>query len=113
MNQISYENQIARLNRLLSKMNEITQLPQDALLTRPSEKAWSVTETIIHMNKAYAPHYRTQLDKILHKAPKVDNAATEFKGGRLARFPLYRNAAPGRKAQNEDEYPQEIPAPKG
>ena len=93
MNQISYENQIARLNKLLSQMKEISQLPEDQLLIRPSAKAWSVVETVVHMNKAIAPHYQTQLDKILNKAPKMEGAATEFKGGRLARF-LYTGMRP-------------------
>ena len=93
MQYISYENQIERLNRIVSQMEVIAQLPKEVLLDQPAEGVWSVLETVVHMNKAYAPHYRDQLHKILENAPELDAAPTEFRGGRVASF-LYSAMRP-------------------
>jgi len=86
MNHISYENQIGRLNRLISEMNNIAQLPEEQLRRRPAKGAWSILEVVEHMNKAYDPHYRNHLEKALHQALEQEAAPTEFRGGRIARF---------------------------
>lgn len=93
MNHISYEDQIGRLNRLISEVKNIAQLPEAQLRTRPAKGAWSVLEVVEHMNKAYDPHYRHHLENALHRAPEQVAAPTEFQGGRVARF-LYNGMRP-------------------
>lgn len=86
MPHISYENQIERLNRVISTMKDFARLPDDRLRTRPAPSAWSILETVEHMNKAYAPHYRQNLVKVLARSPKTEAAPTEFAPGWLARL---------------------------
>lgn len=86
MPHISYENQIERLNRVISAMKDFARLPDDRLRTRPAPSAWSILETVEHMNKAYDPHYRQNLVKVLAKSPKTEAAPTEFVPGWLARL---------------------------
>ena len=86
MSYISYEDQIARLNRIVRELEHLAELPEAMLLSRPAEGAWSIVETVEHMNKAYAPHYRERLEKALAESPLSGKAPTEFQAGWIARF---------------------------
>ncbi|MEM6360317.1 MAG: DinB family protein [Bacteroidota bacterium] len=73
---------LARHNQeLLDFTNEMTALPEELLLARPTEKAWSATECFDHMNKA-TELYLDQVDQKLEllKPEKGDYKKTIFAG---------------------------------
>ena len=88
MDRITYNNQVDRLNRVVKAIKEFTRLPVSQLRTSPAPGAWSILETVEHMNKAYAPHYREKLVKVLAGSPKTETAPTVFKPGWMARLAI-------------------------
>lgn len=62
--QIHPEQQIQRINALLTKLEEVRRLSTEELTKRPNEKAWSVIEVVKHMSIAHIA-YRKKVKKAL------------------------------------------------
>ncbi|MEP3210799.1 MAG: DinB family protein [Maribacter sp.] len=75
---VTPENQIQRLNSVLHKVNELRLLDNHQLMTPPNSKAWSVVETIEHLNIAYQL-YIDKIDTTLVNLPCKENTDTSFK----------------------------------
>ena len=63
---LTSENQIQRLNGILSKVESLSKLDVKKLTTSPKPKSWNVVEVIEHLNMAYRIY-----------VPKVDNALAQ------------------------------------
>lgn len=72
------ENQIQRLNTILSKVNVLRKLHIEELTIAPNPKSWSVVEIIAHLNIAYEL-YADRLDDLLQKLPNDANGYVSFK----------------------------------
>lgn len=79
------ENQIQRLNTILSKVNALRKLHAEELTVAPKPKSWSVVEIIAHLNIAYEL-YADRLDDLLQKLPNHANGYVSFKARRWQRF---------------------------
>lgn len=75
---VTPENQIQRLNSVLHKVNELRLLDNRQLITPPNSNAWSVVETIEHLNIAYQL-YIDKIDTALVNLPCKENTDTSFK----------------------------------
>jgi len=79
------ENQIQRLNTILSKVNALGKLDAKELTVAAKPKSWSLIEIIAHLNIAYL-QYKDRLDDLLEKLPiRVDDYVS-FKARRWQRF---------------------------
>ncbi|MCL6266514.1 DinB family protein [Flagellimonas myxillae] len=75
---ITSENQIQRLNHMVSKVKELQALDVAELTSPPHSKSWNVVEVIEHLNIAYGI-YMPKLDEVFSKIPALDAAPNEFK----------------------------------
>ena len=79
------ENQIQRLNTILSKVNALRKLDGKALTVRPNPKSWSIVEIVTHLNIAYL-HYNDRVADLLQKLPNRANGYVSFKTRPWQRF---------------------------
>lgn len=79
------ENQIQRLNTIVSKVNTVRKLDAKALIVAKKPKTWSVVEIIAHLNIAYEL-YADRLDDLLQKLPNHTNGYVSFKARRWQRL---------------------------
>lgn len=79
------ENQIQRLNTMLSKVNALGKLDAKVLTITPKPKSWSIVEIIAHLNIAYGL-YGDRLDDLFEKLPNRANGYVFFKARRWQRF---------------------------
>ncbi len=75
---VTSEDQIQRLNIILSKVERLQELSFKALTKPPSAKSWSIIEVVQHLNISYGI-YRPKFDDYLNQAPRTEEEATGFK----------------------------------
>ena len=78
---ITAENQIQRVNEIITKVQAIQKLPISTLTQRPDPKKWSVIEVVGHMNSAYRL-YEERINQLLHQLPNKQVNGDNFKAGR-------------------------------
>nr|WP_298996336.1 hypothetical protein [uncultured Allomuricauda sp.] len=82
---LTSENQIQRLNGILSKIESISKLDVDELITAPRPKSWNVVEVIEHLNMAYRI-YVPKIDNALSQSPDVQKETEGFKARGWQKF---------------------------
>ena len=70
------QNQIQRLNGILAKVESISKLDMEELITPPRPKSWNVVEVIEHLNMAYRI-YVPKIDKALSQSTDVQKESEE------------------------------------
>ena len=79
------ENQIQRLNGILSKVESLSKLDVEKLTTSPKPKSWNVMEVIEHLNMAYRV-YVPKIDKALSQSTDVQKETEGFKARGWQKF---------------------------
>ncbi|WP_422858090.1 hypothetical protein ACOKFD_11655 [Flagellimonas sp. S174] len=82
---LTSENQIQRLNGILSKVESISKLDVEKLITAPRPKSWNVVEVIEHLNMAYRI-YVPKIDNALSQSPDVQKETEGFKARGWQKF---------------------------
>lgn len=86
---LSAEDQIQRLNRLVSEMEKLESMESELLLEPPGEGEWCVVEIVSHMNQAYRL-YEDRIDKLLAELPerKGEEGDDQFRGRGMAKMAI-------------------------
>ena len=79
------ENQIQRLNGILTKIETISTLDIKELTTAPRPKSWNVVEVIEHLNMAYRI-YVPKIDNALSQSPDIKQGSEGFKARGWQKF---------------------------
>ncbi|WP_435623907.1 hypothetical protein [Flagellimonas sp.] len=79
------ENQIQRLNGILTKVESISKLDIEELITAPRPKSWNVVEVIEHLNMAYRI-YVPKVENALSESPDVQKETEGFKARGWQKF---------------------------
>ena len=82
---LTSENQIQRLNGILSKVESISKLDVEELITAPRPKSWNIVEVIEHLNMAYRI-YVPKIDDALAQSPDVQKETEGFKARGWQKF---------------------------
>lgn len=75
---VTPENQIQRLNLILTKVKALSALETSQLSISPNPKSWSVLEIIEHLNIAYQ-RYIDKIDRALLNLPDREDDHTPFR----------------------------------
>lgn len=75
---LTSENQIQRLNGILSKVESLSKLDMEQLIKAPKPKSWNVVEVIEHLNMAYRI-YVPKIDNALSQSPDIQEESESFK----------------------------------
>lgn len=89
---ISAENQIERLNRITTRLQEIESLSPKKLVKRPAENKWSIAEVIEHMYISYSL-YTHKLNHALERSDEADETWSAVKASRWVSL-LLKNFRP-------------------
>jgi hypothetical protein len=86
---LSAEDQIQRLNRLVSEIEKMESMGSDLLLKSPEAGKWCVAEIISHMNQAYHL-YENRIDLLLDKLPdkKIHDEKDQFRARGMAKMSI-------------------------
>ncbi|MEM9078163.1 MAG: hypothetical protein AAGC43_14055 [Bacteroidota bacterium] len=79
------ENQIQRLNGILTKVESLSKLDVQQLTQAPNPKSWNVIEVIEHLNMAYRI-YVPKIDKALYQSPNAQKETEGFKARGWQKF---------------------------
>ncbi|MEO0901387.1 MAG: hypothetical protein AAFY00_04970, partial [Bacteroidota bacterium] len=82
---LTSENQIQRLNGILSKIESISKLDVEELITAPRPKSWNVVEVVEHLNMAYRI-YVPKIDNALSQSPDIQKESEGFKARGWQKF---------------------------
>ncbi len=82
---LTSENQIQRLNGILTKVESLSKLDVEKLTTSPRPKSWNVVEVIEHLNMAYRI-YVPKIDNALSQSPDVQKETEGFKARGWQKF---------------------------
>ncbi|MEL6717575.1 MAG: DinB family protein [Bacteroidota bacterium] len=73
---INAEDQIRRLNIIVSVVEKFQELSLEELNRKPNAKQWSIIEVIGHMNQAYVD-YKDKIDHAVNTFPKKEHEVSE------------------------------------
>lgn len=82
---LTSENQIQRLNGILSHIKKVHALGISQLIATPNSKSWNVIEVLAHLNVSYNL-YVEKIDIALDKLPTTDSGSKEFKARPWQKF---------------------------
>ncbi|MEM9364060.1 MAG: hypothetical protein AAGA43_15570 [Bacteroidota bacterium] len=82
---LTSENQIQRLNGILSNVDSLSKLNVQQLTQAPNPKSWNVVEVIEHLNMAYRI-YVPKIENALSQSPDVQKESEGFKARGWQKF---------------------------